>query len=296
MDYNKLKTFITVVDHGSITSAAKSLLRSQSAISQQIQQLELELDIRLLERKSGTFYLSPEGEEIYKYGKTSLEKIDEGLSEVKNAFTSLKGSIRLGVLYNYWDELNLVKILNRFRLKYPGIFFTITEGNSENIENDLINNRIDMGLSIIFKSPRLFIREKIHHSTHSLYASPSFLNKKGKIEDYRNLVNQVLIDTSHDFPCLGPFFKRNAPNLYSSLMHRKPDIVVLNQEIVHQFVLAGHGLAILPDFLVAGNLKRGSIVRLFPHSQSTIGELDVAYRTGRTLKGYEKSFIKELLK
>ena len=95
MDYNKLKTFIRVVDLGSITQAAKSLLRSQSAISQQVQQLEQELDIRLLERKSGTFYLSPEGQDLYNYGKTYLEKIDEGLSEIKNSFTSLKGEIRL---------------------------------------------------------------------------------------------------------------------------------------------------------------------------------------------------------
>jgi DNA-binding transcriptional LysR family regulator len=295
MDFNKLKNFVVVADEGSITVAAKKLFRSQSAISQQIQQLEEELKIKLLERKSGKIFLSTDGEEIYNFCKKYFSKIEDELSKISQSFSILEGHIRIGVLYNYSQEIDLGKIISEFRIENPLVTFSIHEGTSQDIENELIENTTNIGLSIIFKSPSLFHRKELHTSSHSLYASSSYLKKIGKIKNYKSILDKVLIDTGKDFPCLGPFFKKNSKTLFSTLKHRTPDIVVLNQDIARDIVVSGCGIAILPDFMASEHLKNGNLVRVMASSKSTKGVLEVAYRTNRDLKKYEKVFIEKLL-
>ena len=57
----QLKYFISIVEKGNFTEAAKEIYISQSAISQQIQSLENELGYKLLIREKRTFTLTPAG-------------------------------------------------------------------------------------------------------------------------------------------------------------------------------------------------------------------------------------------
>lgn len=77
MDYNKIQTFVLIAELGSMTEAARRLHRSQSAISQQIQALEENLDLRLLERKAGKILLSADGERLYQIAKDRLSQIGD---------------------------------------------------------------------------------------------------------------------------------------------------------------------------------------------------------------------------
>ena len=65
MDFNKLRTFLIVVEEGSVTGAARRLFRTQPAVSQSLRLLEEDLGIALLHRKSGNVYLTPEGCLLY---------------------------------------------------------------------------------------------------------------------------------------------------------------------------------------------------------------------------------------
>ena len=64
MDLNKLQLFQLVADNQSITLAAKKVLRSQSAVSQQMASLEDELGFQLFKRRKSRIFLSPEGEAL----------------------------------------------------------------------------------------------------------------------------------------------------------------------------------------------------------------------------------------
>lgn len=67
MNFNKLRTFIQVVDSGSISAAAQILFRTQPAISSALKDLEQELGIILFERRNARIFLTPEGREMYEY-------------------------------------------------------------------------------------------------------------------------------------------------------------------------------------------------------------------------------------
>jgi len=119
MDYNKIKTFIIVAESGSISQAAKILMRSQSAISQQIQALESELNLQLLERKNAKILLSQDGERILKFTKPSLNLIDDNMAEIKKSKNEAKGHIRFGAHHNYSTDFDIGKMIGSFNKKYP---------------------------------------------------------------------------------------------------------------------------------------------------------------------------------
>ena len=290
MDYNKLKTLVIIAENESITAAARVLRRSQSAISQQIMQLEEELGLRLLERRSGRIFLSPEGEELCRVGAEHLEHIDVALKGLKNEMESVEGHIRLGALQDYGTEFSVGELVGKFGRKFNKITFEIVSGTSHSLEKDLIDKRIDFAFSVVFSQPELFRKFQVVDSEHNLYGSKRYL-EKFPIQSYKDLIQAILVDLHRDFLGLAIFVKKNAASLAATLKHRHPDIVAPNLDTCKDIVKSGHGVAMLPDYLVSKEVKSGQIVNVFPKSKSLVGALDLAYRNNRTLRKCEKLFV-----
>jgi len=292
MDYNKIKTFVKVAELGSISDAAQALLRSQSAISQQIQILEEELELKLFERKNAKIYLSPDGEVIYQAAKINLNQIDEQVLSLKKTRQLIEGHIRLGAHHNYSTNLEVGKVIGGFCQQYPNVTFEILDGTSESIESDLIENKLDLGFIVVFRFPEMFIRTPISQARHSLYTSKSYLNKIGPIKTFKDITDKNLVDLTANFVCLSSYLRKRSKTLVPTLKHRRPDVTAPNFEIVKQIILSGYGIGMIPDFMVEKEVKKGSLVSLFPSSKMFHAGLDIAYRTNRTLRLCEDLFIK----
>src|ERR1043166_4748382 len=64
MDLKRVRTFVTVAEHGTVSKAALALRIAQPALSRQIKDLEVELGIRLFDRLRGRLVLTGEGERL----------------------------------------------------------------------------------------------------------------------------------------------------------------------------------------------------------------------------------------
>ena len=88
----KLDSLIKVYETGSFTRAASLLGLTQPAVSQHIQSLEKQLDLRIFERSSNTLRVTREGELVVKYAKRMLtlyNNLQEELSSGKRQLTSM---------------------------------------------------------------------------------------------------------------------------------------------------------------------------------------------------------------
>ncbi len=294
MDYNKISTFIKVAEFSSISHAARVLRRSQSAISQQIQILEDELELKLFERKNSRIFLSPDGECIYKSAKQNLNEISESVIKLKKSRKTVEGHIRLGAHHNYSVNFQVGKAVGKFCKKHPNVSFEVTDGSSESIERDLIENRLDLGFIVVFKSPEMFNRKPIVKSTHSLCAASSYLKATGPIKTCKDILDKELIDLTEDFVCLSAFLNKRSKSLVATLKHRRPNVVVPSLEIAKHVILSGYGIGMLPDFMIEGEVRRGTITNLLPSSKLFHAGLDIAFRTNRTLRLCEKLFIEQV--
>lgn len=295
MDYNKIQTFVLVAELGSVTEAARRLHRSQSAISQQIQALEVELDLRLLERKAGKILLSADGERLYQIAKDRLSQIGDEVQLMKKASNSVEGHLRLGILEDFANEFDAGASLARLCIHHPKISVSVSYGTSESLEKDLIENRVDLACFVFFTKPELFIRTSVSSTKHNLYTSNAYLKRCGHIRSYSNVLDCDLLDLHRDFTTLTPWFRKNASHLVPTLRHRKPNMTAPNHNTLRQILHAGFGIAIMPDYLMVNSVADGICAQVLSSAKSITSGLDLAYRTNKTLRLCEKLLIEELI-
>lgn len=153
MDERKLKVFLTAVRRGSFSKAAEEMNFSQSAVSQAIYSLEMELGCKLVKRKYNGIELTEEGKVLYPliiHAETALNAVKKQALEIKKESGSV---IRIGCLSsisNTW----LPGILLDYQKIHPKCSFDIRIGFRE-IEKWLLSGEIDVALADVKLSQSL---------------------------------------------------------------------------------------------------------------------------------------------
>ncbi|MBO0457055.1 LysR family transcriptional regulator [Enterococcus hulanensis] len=146
MNIQKYMAFVKTVELGSFTKAAKIMNYSQSGISRMINDLEQEWGITLLERNRAGLRLTSDGMNILPYAKELAEKyqtLQNQLAELGHLDTGL---IRIGTFSSvatHW----LPEMIQHFQADYPNIDFELLLGDYEEIEQWIIDGRVDFGFS-----------------------------------------------------------------------------------------------------------------------------------------------------
>ena len=99
MELRHLRTIEAVARHGSLTKAGEELYLSQSAISQQIRRLELELGFEVFRRTSRRVELTGEGRVILACAQRVLAEVDGLHYELEEMAGLLRGQLRIGGVY-----------------------------------------------------------------------------------------------------------------------------------------------------------------------------------------------------
>jgi DNA-binding transcriptional LysR family regulator len=178
----KLHIFKIVAKHLSFTKAAEQLFISQPAVSKAIKNIEEEYKTTFFIRKRNSIELTTEGKSFLLYAN----KILAIFSEMENQFLHKKDAfpkfIHFGVSTTLANYI-IPKVIAKFRVQFPETKFKITSDNSENIEELILNEEIDFGITegrntnrkLQFKK---FIKDEIVLVTNA--KNPAF--KKGVID------------------------------------------------------------------------------------------------------------------
>jgi DNA-binding transcriptional LysR family regulator len=145
MDLLLTRSFLVVVETGSITDAAERLGVTQSALSRRIQQFEEQLDTKLLSR-------SRKGVELTDTGRLAA---GEG-QRLLTAFANLKeqialhqglegGSVRIGGGATAVSFV-LPAAIAAFQQAHPKVLFQLKEAGSSEIADDVLNGRLALGI------------------------------------------------------------------------------------------------------------------------------------------------------
>jgi len=143
LDFELLRTFIAVVDNGSLTRAANQIHRTQSAISMQIKRLESQLEQNLFERSGRGLLLTLHGKSLVTYARRLLNLHDQALSELTT--TNNTQHLRIGCPDDYSVKL-LPALIMLLRQKNPTIRLSIFTENSGRLRQAMDNNEIDLAI------------------------------------------------------------------------------------------------------------------------------------------------------
>lgn len=144
MDF-RLQVFIAVANRLSFTKAASELYITQPAVSKHIQELEENYKIKLFDRKGSKISLTQAGEILLKYCKNIFEIYRTIDYEMSTLTKESQGHLRLGASTTI-SQYVISPLLAEFHSKLKDVKVTLRNGNTEHIENALINKEIEVGI------------------------------------------------------------------------------------------------------------------------------------------------------
>ncbi len=132
MELRHLRTIEAVARHRSLTKAGEELFLTQSAVSQQIRRLELELGVDVFRRTSRSVELTAEGRVILGYAERVLAEVDGLHLELEELTGLLSGQLRIGGVYPT-GPYDLFAMLADFRAAYPGVAIHMVEDTQDDV-------------------------------------------------------------------------------------------------------------------------------------------------------------------
>jgi DNA-binding transcriptional LysR family regulator len=144
LDLELLRTFVAIVERESFAAAADSVHRTQSAVTQQMQRLESQLDKPLFLKRGREKRLTEHGLKLLEYSRRLLALNDEACSAV--AGTTMTGEVRIGAPADVADSM-LPNLLQRFSKAFPSLRMTIDTGRTAFLMQAMKRGEIDMTIS-----------------------------------------------------------------------------------------------------------------------------------------------------
>jgi DNA-binding transcriptional LysR family regulator len=146
MELRHLKYFSAVAEQGSFSKAARMLYVSQSAISEQVGDLEREIGVTLFNRDGRSIVLTAAGEVFVEETRAVLAAARHAVEMAQGAQRGEIGTLRIGFFAGGIGG-NFIKIVRRFRRQYPGVRLSLVEMTPSQQWQALVEGRIDVGFT-----------------------------------------------------------------------------------------------------------------------------------------------------
>ena len=152
MRHTQLRSFHAVAQRGSFTAAARALGVSQPTITTQVKSLESEFGVELFVRRGRRIELTETGSGLLDIARRLFADEKEAADYLNETRGLKTGHLRVGAVGPY----HVTDMLAAFNARYPGLYVSVTMGNSRDTLRDLLDYRTDVSvLAHVDPDPRL---------------------------------------------------------------------------------------------------------------------------------------------
>jgi len=144
MDIRQLQYFIATAEHLNFTEAARHLYISQSALSQQIADLENQLGVSLFVRNRHSTLITAAGTALLQEAKIIVANVDNAIRITRQAASGLTGRLKIGYL-GFAEKNFLPKLISSFRSKHALIELSFQQFSHGAMDEALDHADIDIG-------------------------------------------------------------------------------------------------------------------------------------------------------
>ncbi|MCH2164603.1 MAG: LysR family transcriptional regulator [Marinovum sp.] len=254
--FDNIRTFVRVYELGSMSAAGRDLRISPAVTSARISQLESHLSVRLFQRTTRNLAPTEQGKAFYGGACEVLEAIESAEANVANLTDNPKGSLFVAAPLGVGRRL-IAPNVSEFIEQYPEV----------SVRLRLTDRKVDLtteGLDLSFflgqpEDSTLRIR-KIADVERVLCAAPSYINARGKPKS-----GQEIVDGGHEclslrFPGASefqwPLVTKEGPKRFRVSGRYESD----DGDVLTDWALAGHGIAMKPMFEVTGHIIAGRLI------------------------------------
>jgi len=251
-----MRAFVNVVEAGGFSEAARRMGVSKAMVSKQISQLEENLDVRLLHRSTRRVSATSTGQAYFERCRPLLNEFDELDQAMQFNNSNPRGELRIEAPVTF-SELHLMSVISAFSRRYPEIKLNI---DLTDHVVDLIEERIDVAIRIGALADSSLVARKLGDISMIVCATPAFLRKHGEPSRPQQLSDyECVVDSNYP----GGKQWTLGSGKKTSTVEVNPSLTVNSARAARELVLAGHGICLLPSFIVSEDLRKGKLKRLF---------------------------------
>lgn len=175
---NDFILFAHVIDAGSFTRASELTGLPKSTISRRLSDLEDELGERLMQRSTRRLVLTDFGESILGHARRLSDEAEAATALAQHRQATPYGILRVSLPPEF-RELSVVQVVTEFTRRYPNVRLELDLSPRR---VDLIAERFDVALRAASQLPddSSLVARRITTQNNYLYASPIYLNEKGR--------------------------------------------------------------------------------------------------------------------
>jgi DNA-binding transcriptional LysR family regulator len=285
-----MRIFTRVVEAGSFSEAGRQLDVAPSSISRQIGELESALGVQLFQRTTRQLHLTEAGEMYYQRVTDIVSDVDEARLTLSQLDGRPTGILRLSVPGSL-SRRHIVPALVAFQERHPNVQVVLLASDQL---VDMLENRIDLTMRIGELKDSSLVARRIAVGRRIVCASQSYLQKAGTPETPEQLADHnCLIFRSNPGSNLWKF--RGATR--SAEVKASGNLFANDGESLVAAAVAGHGIVLVPEWLVGCELKDGSLQEILPGYKAMPEEtpLYALYPRQRHLPAKVRAFIDFML-
>lgn len=288
INLNRLAYFVAVVDASSFTKAADRLGITKTVVSQQIARLEGELKTALLVRTTRRVEPTEAGRLLYARCIMILREAEDAVGELAEANAEPMGTLRIAAPNDY-GALVIAPLAARFSRYYPACSVDLVLSDTR---TDLVAEHIDLSIRVGWLSDSSLQTRRIGIFHQLLVTSTDIAQTITVVEPEDLPAHPFIANGALNEPLVwqfsrGDFERRTVPLRRAMMINATPAVLAAT--------LAGGGLSILPDFLVAEPLRNGQLVNILPSWTLPSGGVHVVYPAARFRPPKVTKFVEMLI-
>ncbi|MGC4366536.1 LysR substrate-binding domain-containing protein [Hydrogenophaga sp. R2] len=287
--FDAMQAFARVVETGSFTRAAETLRVNKASVTQQIQQLEAHLRVKLLNRTTRKVAVTADGAAYYERVLRILAELDDAETSLSTARASPRGRLRVDVP-SPLARFVLVPALPGFHARHPDI--QLDMGVSDRMV-DLIGDSVDCVIRAGEITDPSLIARRVGELQFHAYAAPGYLERHGMPEhpgDLENPEHRVVGFLSNRSGRVEPFVMHDGSGEGVTVQGRHR-VSLDDGNACLAAGLAGLGVLRLPTYMAHEHVARGELVRVLEAWHGTPQPLYLAYPPNRYVSAKLRAFV-----
>ncbi|SEJ90484.1 transcriptional regulator, LysR family [Sphingobium sp. AP50] len=284
-----LTAFVQAAEAGSFTLAAVRLNASKSGVAKNVSRLEERLGVRLVNRTTRSFALTPEGQRFYESCVRALAELESAEAALNSDSISPRGRMRIDIPVVFGRRW-VVPVLLDLSARHPLLELEITL-------SDRFVDPIEEGIDLMVRIGELddsatLMGRKLGIQDSVVCASPDYVAERGAPRTLDDLGDHACIafgrhgrSVPWDFLIDGAWVSKPIRGRLSFNDHAA----------IHEAVRAGHGLGLLATWLIADDLRTGRLVRVLPNIESRGFSIHAIWPQTRQVSPRVRAVVDELV-
>jgi len=286
-DLSLLRTFVCIVERGSISAAARSLKTPQPTLSRHLRLLEEHCGTALLRRDTHRMSLTEAGQRLLTDAQTMLAHAEEADQRLREGQTTLSGHLRLFATIDLGQSI-VTRLVSSFLQANPKV---TAELGLSGRPLHMIQEGCDVAILPGKITDESVIARSAGKVSLELAGSPSLVKERPPLRVPADLKSWPWIAIARFQFWNAKELKLSGRNRAEQTLQLSPVLISEGVTSVREAVRAGLAESVLPEFLIREDLRCGRLVRVLPQWNPQDLPVHVVYGGARLLPTRVRTFI-----